>query len=187
MDFERFIDGNVLILANARYSDYIMGYIEDRFENLIVLRDMSFEEVFQKIDSVKIMRDHKIFNILNGGVGEPRVLIDMSSLHSNDKKTERYVHHKSISRKLSHMFGGDIKFIVINNVYKSVTNPTSSTGNLIGGTSLLYDFPYAISVDENIKVVKNRDGDSDKVLVENTQKFFRNIKLNELISDEGSK
>jgi hypothetical protein len=187
MYFEDFINDNVLILTNSVYSEGMTEYLYDRFDNLVVYEDMSFEEVLGKLNSAAIHRNVKLNSILNGVDGDPRILVNMNSLYSMDPSVDRHVHHKMLSGRLGKLISDDIvKCIVTCHTYTSVSNGTP-TSNLIGGSSLLYTFPYAISVGETVEVIKNRYDETEGVLIDNTQKLFRNIKLNKLISDESSK
>ena len=176
------------ILNLIKESDFtLVGYtfkserIKDEF--ISNFSYIEIEEIDSSFSFKQFVRDFKIKNILNNtSVKNPEyVLIDLNNIvfqHTKDLGSRQKFIRSLVYKLRDDIYTDELSFpnkpnlriIITCPLYKSTNSSDNNINNFIGGSGPIYTSDLALTIiDNKIKIIKNRFGNSGDEIVYNSQ------------------
>lgn len=180
------------ILDLVKESDFtLVGYtfnserIKDEF--ISNFSHIEIEEIDSSFSFKQFVRDYRIKSILdNTSVKNPEyVLLDLNNIvfHHTEYLDSRQKFIKSLVYKLrDNLYTDELSFpdkpnlriIITCPLYKSTSSSGNSINSFIGGSGPIYTSDLALTIiDNKIKIIKNRFGNSGDEILYNSQENLR--------------
>jgi hypothetical protein len=177
---DKFIDylsKDVLLLTATGYVDLLIDFIKDYYPNTILFKDIGYEKLLDELGSKKIHRNNTINSLLN--TSKQTIVIDLCSIVNDTRKFQTFTYHIILGERIQEMCRNESCHVIVINMTCEQGSGSGDVDVPFGGHSLLYSFPLVLSIYDDIRVVKDRDGSVG--VIDNSKSLIRNLKLDKIM------